>query len=304
MIDTEIGLLKEQKKIRAREEKSYKLPKAEQQVSNQPKVLMYHRIVEDRRLSNHQDTCLHVDDFKNQLKLLNQLGYTPITFRDYHLYLQGALRLPKKPIILTFDDGYEDFYHLAYPVLKEQGMKAVVFVLGDRSITSSGWDADTPGMSEAPLMNDKQILELHSNGFEIGAHTLSHPDLTATDYGECHTEIYKPKLILEALLDSEVLSFCYPYGMVNGEIKRLVEEAGYQFGCSVFSGPAEFGKDPFEIRRIEIQNTTSLGGFLIRVATPYEYLEWIWWKAHHPNGNGRKNKLSKDSKKKIRSLWD
>lgn len=286
MIDSNNSVLTAQKNVHNQETQEKDFVRHDMQVSKEPKVLMYHRIVDDRKLSNQQQTCLHVDDFERHLELLNQLGYTPITFRDYHLFLEGKLRLPKKPVILTFDDGYEDVYRLAYPLLKEQGMKAVVFVLGDRSIRSNIWDAGTPGVSEALLMNDDQIIELHSNGFEIGAHTLSHSDLRAMEYGERYNQIYKPKLILEALLGSKIISFSYPYGLVNDEVKELVEEAGYRFGCSVFSGPAEFGKDPHEIRRIAIHNSTTIGGFMMRLVAPYEYMEWMWWKANHAIGNG------------------
>lgn len=296
MIDRDKGVIKIKNSARNQETNGVDFSKPDPEISREPKVLMYHRIVEDRSLSDHQDTCLHVDEFERQLTLLNQFGYTPITFRDYKLFLDDKLRLPKKPVILTFDDGYEDVYRLAYPRLKEQGMKAVVFVLGDRSIKYNSWDADSPGISKARLMSDKQIKELHSNGFEIGAHTLSHSDLREMNYGERYNEVYKPKLILEALLNSKINSFSYPYGLVNSEIKELVKEAGYHFGCSVFSGPAEFGKDPLETRRIAIHNSTSVWGFLMRLVVPYEYVEWMWWRANHKigngshkNGNGKKN---------------
>lgn len=286
MVDRNKEAMKIQKSDSVRETAGEDFSKSDMQVSSEPKVLMYHRIVDDRRLSGRQETCLHVDDFERQLILLNQFGYTPVTFRDYKLFLDGELRLPRKPVILTFDDGYEDVYRLAYPLLKEQGMKAVVFVLGDRSIRYNSWDADSSGIPSAMLMSDEQIIELHSNGFEIGAHTLSHCNLRAMQFGERYNEIYKSKLILEALLDSKVISFSYPYGLVNGEIKKLVKEAGYQFGCSVYSGPAEFAKDPLEIRRIAIHNSTSMWGFLMRLIAPYEYVEWMWWRANHTIGNG------------------
>lgn len=286
MIERNKGVTEFPRKVPNKESQVEAYSEPDLDVSSEPKVLMYHRIVDDKSLSNQQDTCLHVDDFERHLTLLNQFGYTPITFRDYKLSSEGKLRLPKKPVILTFDDGYEDVYRLAYPLLKEQGMKAVIFVLGDRSIRYNSWDANSPGISKARLMNDRQIKELHSQGFEIGAHTLSHSDLLTMEYSERYNEVYKSKLILEALLNSKIISFSYPYGLVNTEIKDLVEEAGYQFGCSVFSGPAEFGDDLHEIRRIAIHNSTTAWGFLMRLVAPYEYVEWMWWKANHAIGNG------------------
>lgn len=277
MNDLDIALDAKQNEISESKDNSQKIWR-DGKFSYQPKVLMYHRIVEDKALSNQQKECLHIDDFKLQLKLLNQMGFTPVTFRDYHLFQEDKIRLPKKPVILTFDDGYEDFYQTAYPILKEQGMKAVVFVLGDPSIGYNCWDADLPGRSQTPLMSDEQISELYTNGFEIGSHTLSHSNLKMLNHENCYTEIYKSKLILEALLDTEIMSFSYPYGLLNEKVKSLVKKAGYQFACGVFSGPAEFGKDPFEIRRIAIHSSISLGGFMMRLLVPYEYAEWMWWK--------------------------
>lgn len=277
--DSDAGL--NQKIENTRDKDISRSPKPGSTVFYQPKVLMYHRIVDDTRLSENQFTCVHVKDFEQQLKLLNATGYTTITFRDYQLYLQGKLRLPKKPIILTFDDGYEDIYNLAYPVMKEQGMKGVVFVLGDRFMRVNEWDRENKKLTEAPLLDNEQIMELHANGFEIGSHTLDHLNLQKLSLQECFKEIQKSKLILEALLDTEVISLSYPYGKVNEKIKTLVKRGGYKFACSVFSGPAEFGEDPFEIRRMSIKNTTTLAGFMMRLISPYEYLEWMWWRMYN-----------------------
>lgn len=245
---------------------------------NQPKVLMYHRIVDDTDLSNHYETCLHIDDFNKQLELLDMLEYTPITLKDYLLFLNDELVLPKKPIILTFDDGYMDFYRLAYPMLLEYGMRSVLFVLGDRNIKVNYWDSENGKLPSARLMDDHHIKELHEKGFEIGAHSLSHCNLKGLKGDELRDEILKPKILLESLIGDEVSSCSYPYGQVDEKVKKEVAEAGYQFGCSVFSGPARFGEDPFEIRRMAIHNRTSIGGFAMRLVTPYEYAEWLWAK--------------------------
>ena len=106
------------------------------------KVLMYHRIIEDNLPGKDSWLCVHIDDFKKQLQVLDFLGYTTITFWDYKLYLSGQLSLPKKPIILTFDDGYSDVYELAYPAMKKMGMKGVVFAMGNRHKMNSGWNSE------------------------------------------------------------------------------------------------------------------------------------------------------------------
>lgn len=250
---------------------------------NRPKVLMYHRIVDDEDLARTQPTCVHIDDFHKQLELIDQLGYTPITLNDYRLFQAGEIQLPRKPIIITFDDGYLDTYRFAFPLMKEYGMKGVVFVIGDQSIKTNVWDDNKPEIIKASLMNSDQIVEMHNNGFEIGVHTLTHSHLTKLSEEQCMREIKMPKIILESIIGSKINSFSYPYGKVNNRVKEYVASSGYKYACSVYSGPAKFGLDPLEIRRISVLSNISIVGFTLRLVGPYEYLEWMWWKSHSKN---------------------
>jgi len=233
------------------------------------KVIMYHRIVDDYYLSSKYWTCVHADNFRRQLQLLERWGFTTITFNDYKLYLEGQLNLPRKPVIITFDDGYYDTYQLAYPLLSEFGMKAVVYVLGNVKTKSNKWDRHSE-YPESPLMTDLQIMELHDAGFEIGSHSITHPKLTAIPEQEAWDEISRSRMLLEILLNSTVISFSYPYGMLNMSIKKMVEDAGYAFGCGVYTGPATFGAEPYDIRRITISNNTGPIGFGSKLLLPYE----------------------------------
>ena len=212
---------------------------------NMIKVLMYHRIVEKVEFVKNHWTCVTVDDFHRHLELLTRWGFTAITFEDYRLFLEGALNLPRHPVIITFDDGYKDTYDLAYPLLQEYGMKAVVFVLGDRTIKTNYWD-QTLGMKEAQLLGPEEIDQMFQSGIEIGAHSTTHPKLTMIPKEKAWEEISQSKTLLEAQLGAPVRSFCYPYGMVNNTVKQLVRDAGFSIGCSVDSGPVSFGEDQFE----------------------------------------------------------
>lgn len=242
------------------------------------KVLMYHQVVKDKTLAENSNLCVHESDFRQHLEILNHLGFTPVTFNDLELYYRGEILLPQKPVIITFDDGYLDTYSTACPLLIENGVRAVIFVLGDRKIRTNIWDRSNPQIPEASLMEDHHVKELHSNGFEIGSHSLSHANLENLNKDLARREIRQSKLILESLLGSSVRSFSYPFGAVNPFIKKITADSGYRFGSSVFSGPARFGEDLYEIRRFTINNKTTTAGFVARLKTPFEYMEWMWWK--------------------------
>ncbi len=242
------------------------------------KVLMYHRVVEGHTpLPDEREFCIEAKVFRNHLRILEKMGFTTITFEDYHLYQEGKLNLPKKPIIVTFDDGYRDTYEIAYPVLKEFGMRAVVFVLGDPNVRMNDWDSGYE-ITPAPLMTPAQIFELHAAGFEIGSHSLTHPRLTQIPRDQAWEEVMRSRMLLEILINAPVRTFSYPYGLVDDTARRFVREAGYLFGCGVYSGPASFGADPFDIRRISPSVDILPLGFWLQVITPYERLNWLKWK--------------------------
>ncbi len=219
-------------------------------------VLMYHRITNNKVTAKENWICVHKSNFEKQLRMLELWGFTSITFEDYELYLQGRIPLPRKPVIITIDDGYLDTYTQAFPLLKEYGMKAVVFVLGDRTLQYNKWDAQNK-VPPATLMNKAQIQELQRHGFEIGAHTLSHPDLSKLSCEEAWEEIELSRLALKDELGVAPITFCYPYGGLTRTTKELVKKSGFRFACSVYSGPSSIGEDPYEIRRVTVRNNVA-----------------------------------------------
>ncbi len=260
------------------------------------KVLMYHRVVRDERLSTTASRySIQADVLEKQLQTLEKLGYTAITFRDYELYRRGELNLPRKPVIITFDDGYRDTYTAAYPLLREYGMKAVVFVVADQNVRTNEWDEGLD-ITPALLMTPSEILEMHSAGFEIGSHSLTHRRLTELPRADAWHEISRSRIMLEMLLNAPVLTFSYPYGLLNQSLKELVREAGFSYACGVYSGPSVFGVDPLNVRRIEPSSRPDPFTFWFQMATPYQKLGAIWFRTrqylerggnhaiHHGNG--------------------
>jgi glycosyltransferase involved in cell wall biosynthesis len=229
------------------------------------RVLLYRRIVPALR-------------FRDQLQFLEKWRYTPVTFNDLRLIDEGELIMPRKPIILTFDGGHQDIYDEAIPLLQEFGMKAVVFVRAE-SAAAPGTRDDGSGDPRVPLMNERNILELHQNGFEIGSNTLTRPRLTTLSREEAWDEISRSRMKLEIMLNARVHTFAYPHGLLNGILKEMVAAAGYRYACSAWSGPMNFMSDPFEIRRIEVSSTAGWTEFAAKVAGPYPAYHWLKSKA-------------------------
>lgn len=241
------------------------------------KILMYHRIVEKSMNGKAPEYSVYIDDFRNQLKILEILNFTPITFLDYKLYLDDKLTLPKKPIILTFDDGYLDTFELAIPTLLEFDMRAVIFVVGDRNLEMADWDEEDEE-TEVELMTNDQILTASSLGFEIGAHSMNHKVLTELSEIELRDEVIDSMKSIESILGKRIHSFAYPYGCTNERVRNMTCECGFSFACGVYSGPAGFGEDYYDFRRLTIKKNTGILRFLLYLATPYQYVEWIYGK--------------------------
>ncbi len=210
-------------------------------------VLMYHRVVEKEPALTKFNIHITSDNLEKHLSFLQKNGFTPITFVDLMVK-----KIPPKPVILTFDDGYEDNYLHLYPLLRRYGMKAVIYLLGNRSIRTNAWD--TPkGEPETPLMNERQILELAKSGsVEFGAHSMTHFSLPGLPLETVVREVQDCMKSLEGLLGKQVISFAYPYGDYNEETQKVVAEAGFKFGVAVDGGPVCFREDLLAIRRIHI----------------------------------------------------
>jgi peptidoglycan/xylan/chitin deacetylase (PgdA/CDA1 family) len=221
-------------------------------------VLMYHRVVAKEPIHSRHGIWVPVQSFEQNLVSLKQRGFSPITFKQVQLFLTGEFTMPKKPVILTFDDGYEDNYTHAFPALKKFGFPAVIFLVTDSARRTNFWDVDEPPV---PLMSPEQIREMSAEGIEFGSHTVTHPALPLCSPEQSRVELTESKQMLEQLTGKEIISLAYPYGAVNDTIKSIAVETGYKFGIATTSGPVKFYEDLFEIRRIQIFPWTNKFGF-------------------------------------------
>ncbi len=230
-------------------------------------VIMYHRVVGEPLTDSKFNVYITKDKLDWQLGNLRKRGFSFITFKD----VANGVKV-KKPIILTFDDGYEDNYSNLLPLLKKHQAKAVIYCLGDRSIQSNIWDEEL-GEPRANLMSDSQIKECHESGLvEIASHGLKHQHLPGLNDKEILKEFELSKLNLENLINDKVVSFAYPYGDYKEREEVLVYETGYNFAIGTVNGPLKLTDNYYAIRRIQIfPNEDKLGfwkktnGFYLRL---------------------------------------
>lgn len=219
-------------------------------------VLTYHRVVSEPPSESLYNIYVTDAELDRQLVALKSRGFETVTFRDI-----ATGRRARKPVILTFDDGYADNYERLLPLLERHDAKAVVFALGDRSIETNVWDAAL-GEPPAELMNDAQLRACQASGrIEIGSHGLTHSHLPQTDDAALAQEVSGSKRALEALVGERIVSFAYPYGEYGPREVDAVKRAGYLFGIGTVNGPLRIGADRYRVRRITIFPNTGRFGF-------------------------------------------
>ncbi|MBI3772486.1 MAG: polysaccharide deacetylase family protein [Gammaproteobacteria bacterium] len=208
-------------------------------------VLTYHRVLKLPPAGSRHNIYVTVDELEAQIISLKRRGFEFVTFKDI---VHGAH--PKKPVILTFDDGYKDNFENLLPLLERYGARAVIYVLGDRGIRNNYWDM-ADGEPEAPLMNDAEVLACHHSGLvEIASHGMTHARLSELSDVLADYEIRESRQVLEKLLGAEVVSFAYPYGEYGPRNVISVRETGYAFGVGTVSGPVAMVDDRMRVRRI------------------------------------------------------
>ncbi|MGY3089781.1 peptidoglycan/xylan/chitin deacetylase (PgdA/CDA1 family)/glycosyltransferase involved in cell wall biosynthesis [Hymenobacter sp. UYAg731] len=242
-------------------------------------VLMYHKIPDAPLATRHQ-IYVTKENFEKHLAYFKKQKLTPITFADYLKYANGELSLadfPLRPIILTFDDGYTDNYTNLLPLMQQYGYRGVLYLLGDADIRYNQWDADfDPDEPRSEIMDLAQKRAFVAAGWEIGAHTMSHPRLTTLPLPDAAAEIQRSKTALEAALQTEIVSFAYPYGDLNEAVKAAVREAGFALGVATDTGGMTIEADRMQVFRVNMFPNESASS-LFKKTSPW-YRKYYRWK--------------------------
>ncbi len=221
-------------------------------------VLMYHQVGHFPKPESHRAVYCDVSRFKAQMACLEWGGYNVIPLTDACNGIFNGAFLPPKPVVLTFDDGYQNFADEAWPLLRKHGYPATVFIVTRLIGKPAKWLDDG---KQARLMDASTIRSLAREGVNFGSHTLTHCRLSQLDRKEQRAEIMGSKSELEDILGKGVADFCYPYGDYTPGVRDMAAEGGYRSALTCIRGAANFASNPFEIPRKAISYGDSLFGF-------------------------------------------
>jgi peptidoglycan/xylan/chitin deacetylase (PgdA/CDA1 family) len=183
-------------------------------------------------------------------------GLTPVSTADLAASWRSGRPLPDRPVLITFDDGYEGVHRHALPVLAKHGFAATLFV-------STGWirgPYDTGGALDTMLDWD-QVRELAAAGVEIGGHSHSHPQLDQLPDDALRGELVRCWEIVADELGAVPASFAYPYGYSSRRVRQAVRAAGYAQALAVGNGLARRRQGPYALRRVTVRRSTGAAEF-------------------------------------------
>jgi len=244
------------------------------QNQNLPRILCYHRVEPEPRdrwsVSNRA--------FARQMDFV-RAEYHPVSLDEIVAWFKGVKSLPARSIAVTFDDGLEDVYKHAFPILEEANMTATMFVCPGLMPDVNGKEKGMTSEEENPFMSWEQVRVLSSCGWIIGSHSLTHPFLSALNDTEVAVQVTESKSRIEDALQKNCEYFCYPYGTpkaVTVRERELVKEVGYIAALSSITGFVTRKCDLYALPRSKVLAQDDFGmfcGILAGRMDPWRYIE-------------------------------
>lgn len=236
-------------------------------------ILMYHSVSNTpESVHPYYRTVTSPQMFARQMRHLHDNRYSVVSISDALQYLDGSKVLRSQPIVLTFDDGYGDFYTEAFPVLDRYGFTAIVYLptafIGQSSKPFKG----------IGCLTWNQVRELEAAGIEFGSHTVNHPQLRSLAVEDVRRELNESKRTIEYQLGKGVSSFSYPYAFPETDrkfkqtLRSLLKEAGFQNGVSTVLRTAEAHSDPLCLGRLPLNDCDDNQLFDAKLLGAYDWL--------------------------------
>jgi peptidoglycan/xylan/chitin deacetylase (PgdA/CDA1 family) len=211
-------------------------------------ILMYHYVRDVDKSVDPVGYRLSVspEQFAGHLAWLAREGYTPMRMDEVAACLKGIGGCPERPVALTFDDGYDDAYTEAFPLLRRHGFVATFYIV-----------SSFVGHEGYMRWDELQILQ--NAGMEIGSHSVTHPDLTTLAQNQVSYQVTQSAEEIKTHLQIPVESFCYPIGKNNTSIQSIVKEAGYSNATTTMQ--SWYQRNLYALPRLRISGELSQAGF-------------------------------------------
>jgi peptidoglycan/xylan/chitin deacetylase (PgdA/CDA1 family) len=249
-------------------------------------ILMYHSISNEATRRFRQFTVPPAL-FAEHMHYLYRQAYTPIpvTRLVEALFAGECARaeLPERPVVITFDDGFADFFSKALPILTGYGFTATLYIATAYVNGTSRW-LQREGEAARPMVSWEQVAEISAQGIEIGAHSHHHFQLDTLPHAAAREEIGQSKRILEEHLEVEVRGFAYPFGYSSPRVRQLVRDAGFTSACAVKHALSSETSDPFALARLMVDALTGVDAFatLLRTGRNVSPLTTAYQRARTP----------------------
>ena len=234
-----------------------------------PRVLMYHMISEHLPKNQSKFNRLRVkpSEFEKQLIWLKKNNFKSFTLTE----LSELKNIPAKSVVLSFDDGYEDNFTKAFPLLRKYNFKATIYIVLNRFEQNWATDKDlnqaSNELNSEKMLSNEQIKEMLDSGLvEIGSHTLDHVNLPKLNKEEKNKQIIESKQQIEKVFNIKCNSFAYPFGFFDEDSVKIVNEANYTNATTTVNGVFNKNKySNFEIPRIMISGRQGLFSFILKI---------------------------------------
>jgi peptidoglycan/xylan/chitin deacetylase (PgdA/CDA1 family) len=217
-------------------------------------ILMYHHIA-DLPIDATQlqlEWTVTPKNFDAQMQWLARNGFRAISMAQLVAHLKNRQPLPAKPIIISFDDGWQEQFSAAFPILTKYGLSGTFFVY-------------TRPLDHTEFMTWAQVQELSAGGMDIQSHSVTHPHLRMLAPDAAYKEIAESKATLEKRLGKPVVAFCYPFGEYNNAVIEMVKRAGYESAVTLASGYRQRADELYTLHRIRVSYRDSLEEFAKRL---------------------------------------
>lgn len=225
-------------------------------------ILLYHRLVSKQQAERGEirdDEMIWVcydTGFAEQMQYLHDNGFTTLDLDDYTAIRRGEMARPEKPVIVTFDDGYLSNYTMAFPALRANAQKAVIFVALEPDDYTRNKVVGIDG-----FVNDAQMKEMAENGVAIQSHTVTHCILADQDDAQLRFELEESKKRLAAITGRPVKHIAIPRSGYSRRVKRFVKQAGYETACCNNKGASHGLSDLLALPRIVIERDMTIREF-------------------------------------------